>query len=55
MVVGDCGDGERVVLCWVGQGLVLGVETIAVCVLGKMMVLLTRVGGNLGGTAVFRS
>ena len=53
MLVGDCGVGERVVLSWMGQGQVVGVETIEVCVLRKLMVLLTRVGGTIGETAVF--
>ena len=53
MLVGDCGVGERVVLCWMGQGQEVGVEAIEVCVFRKLMVLLTRVGGTICETTVF--
>ena len=53
MLISDSGFGEGVVLNWMGQGQVVGVETTEVCVWRKLMVLLTRVGGTIGETAVF--
>ena len=42
VLFGDCGFREMVVLSWMVQGHVVGVETLEVCVLRKLMVLLTR-------------